>query len=191
MTQTIKEIFDQRTCYDFSDKPVSDDLLREIYDITKLGATSANSSPLRIIFVKSDDSKEKLLECLRPMNREKTKHAPISAIFAYDLDFYKYMDILFPHNPAMKLMFENSPELSLDNAYRNSTLQAAYFMIVAKSYGLDLGPMSGFDTDMVNKTFFDGENLRVNFICNIGYQNKESPFKRAQKLDFEQVCKFV
>jgi 3-hydroxypropanoate dehydrogenase len=191
MTHTIKKIFDQRTCYDFSDKLVSDELLQEIYDITKLGATSANGSPLRIIFVKSDESKAKLLECLAPMNREKTKNAPISAIFAYDLEFYKYMDILFPHNPGIKSMFENNKVLSLDTAYRNSTLQAAYFMIIAKSYGLDVGPMSGFDTEMVNKAFFDGESLRVNFICNMGYKNKESQFERGPRLDFSKVCKFV
>jgi 3-hydroxypropanoate dehydrogenase len=191
MINTIKEIFNQRTCYNFSDKPLSDELLREIYDVTKLGSSSANTSPLRIIFIRSDEAKEKLINCLAPANKEKTKHAPVIAIFAYDLDFYKYMDILFPHNPMMKSMFENNKVLSEDTAYRNSTLQAAYFMIVAKAYGLDCGPMSGFDTEMVNRTFLSEENLKVNFLCNLGYKKEPNPFPRSPRLDFSQACKII
>lgn len=191
MINIVKQIFVQRTCYDFSDKPISDDLLKEIYDIVKLGSTSANTSPLRIIFVKSKESKEKLIECIMPGNKEKSKHAPVIAIFAYDLEFYKYMDILFPHNPDMKRIYEGNDALTYDSAYRNSTLQAAYFMIVARAYGLDIGPMSGFNMEMVNKNFFDGQSLKVNFICNLGYKNKENPFPRSPRLTFDQSCKFI
>jgi 3-hydroxypropanoate dehydrogenase len=191
MINFIKEIFNKRTCYDFSDRDISDDLLKEIYDVAILGSTSANTCPLRILFIKSEEAKKKLIDCLAPGNKEKSQNSPIIAIFAYDLAFYKHMDILFSHNPSMKLLFENNKNLSFDTAYRNSTLQAAYFMIIAKAYGLDCGPMSGFDTDMVNREFFtNDENIRVNFICNLGYKNKDNPFPRSERLEFSKACKF-
>jgi 3-hydroxypropanoate dehydrogenase len=191
MRDAIQAIFRERTCYDFSSKPVSDSLLEEIYDVAKFGASSANSSPLRIIFVKSSEAKQKLLECFHGGNKDKTEQAPVVAIFAYDLEFYTYMDILFPHNPGIQNMFKTDPIIAQDTAYRNSTLQAAYFMVVARAYGLDLGPMSGFDDAKLNKAFFDGQSLRVNFLCNLGYRNKDNPFPRDKKLEFSQACKFI
>ena len=187
----IEEIFNQRTCYNFADKEISQGLLKEIYDITKLGPTSVNSSPLRIIFVSSKAEKAKLLDCLAHGNIDKTKTAPISAILAYDLEFYKYMDKLFPHNLKMKKLLESNKDLAYDTAYLNSSLQAAYFMMVARAKGLASGPMSGFDTDKLNKTFFDNTSFRVNFICNLGYETKIEEPPRGPRLSFDESCSFI
>ena len=187
----IQDIFNKRTCYNFTDQEISIDLLKEIYDITKLGPSSANSSPLRIIFVRSKAEKAKLLSCIAPGNIEKTQGAVISAILAYDLEFYKYMDKLFPHNLKMQKLFESNKALAYDTAYRNSSLQAAYFMIVARAKGLACGPMSGFDTDKLNKTFFDNTSLRVNFICNLGYEAQIAEWPRGPRLSFDESCSFI
>lgn len=189
----IDNIFQQRTCYKFKDKKVSIDLLKEIYNITKLGPTSANSCPLRIVFLTSDNARKELLSCLMAGNVDKTKTAPVSAIFAYDLRFYNEMDKLFPHNSAMKEMFSGNSELAYDTAYRNSSLQAAYFMIIARSRGLDCGPMSGFDKDKLEKTFLSKTpNLKVNFICNLGYRDGMNEFsKRDTRLTFDEACQIV
>ena len=187
----IEEILKQRTCYNFTDREVSKDLLKEIYDTTKFGPTSANSSPLRIIFVSSESEKAKLCDCLAAGNIDKTKTAPISAIFCYDLEFYRYMDKLFPHNLKMKKLFESNKDLVYDTAYRNSTLQSAYFMMVARSKGLACGPMSGFNSEKLNHTFFENTSLRVNFICNLGYEAKIAEFPRGPRLSFDESCSFI
>ncbi len=189
---SIREVFeDGRTCNEFSSKEVHNSLLKEIYDLTKLGPTSANSCPLRITFIKTPENKEKLLSCLMDGNVEKTRSAPVVALFSYDCKFYKKLPELFPHNPNFGKMFEANEALSIDTAYRNSTLQAAYFMVIARSFGLDCGPMSGFDAPKLNKEFFSGTDFKVNFICNLGYKQSESPFPRLPKLEFDDVCKNI
>ncbi len=155
--RTVKDVFTDRTCYNYADKAVSLELLQEIYDIMKLGPTSANSCPLRIIFVQSKDQKTKLLKCLMEGNVEKTRSAPVSAIFAYDTKFYTKMDKTHPVSQAMKNYFASSEAIALDTANRNSTLQAAYFMVIARSLGLDCGPMSGLDAEAIEKEFLSGD----------------------------------
>ena len=189
--RTVKDVFADRTCSKYTDKSVSVDLLKEIYDIMKLGSTSANSCPLRIIFIQSKGQKEKLLKCMMEGNVEKTRSAPVVAIFAYDTKFYTKMDKTYPVSPAMKDYFASSEVLALDTANRNSTLQAAYFMIIARSLGLDCGPMSGFDAEAIEKEFLSGTGFKVNFVCNLGYRDGDNPFPRLPRLDFAEACKVV
>jgi nitroreductase len=191
MKRTIEEIFADRTCYKFSDKKVDIALLKEIYNIMKLGPTSLNSSPLRILFLTSESEKAKLYPCLLGNNVEKTKTAPVVALFAYDLKFYDKFDKLSPHNVNVKNYFISNEELVLDTAQRNSTLQAAYFCIIARSCKLACGPMSGFNKDMVNQTFFSSTNHRINYICNLGYSSDEILYPRLPRLEFEESCKII
>lgn len=189
----ILEIFQKgRTCNEFSSKDIDEDILIDIYDLMKLGPTSANSSPLRILFIKKGDNKDKLMDCIMPGNIEKTSSAPIVAIFAWDEKFFEKMDFLFPVSSALADFFRSNEEASQDSAFRNSTLQAAYFMIIARSYGLDCGPMSGFDNKKLDEMFFSGTNYKSNFICNLGYKADSEPkYDRLPKLSFEDVCKII
>jgi len=189
--RTIEQIFQERTCSDFSDKPVDKDLLVKIYDLMKLGPTSGNCLPLRIVFVQSKTEKEKLKKCLMEGNIAKTMAAPVTAIFAYDIKFYDQMDVTNRPAPHLKSFFSSSEEVALDTAYRNSTLQAAYFMIIARGNRLDCGPMSGFDKQAIDKEFFAGTNFKSNFICNLGYKSQENQYNRLPRLDFDQCCKII
>lgn len=190
-TRSIKEVFDDRTCYKFLNKPIAKHLLKEIYDLMKLGPTSANTCPLRILFVESTQEKELLYKCLMPANIEKVKSAPVTAILAYDTKFYDLIPRLFPQNPGYKAYFESSENAALESAMRNSSLQAAYFMMIARSLGLDCGPMSGFDPQTLNDSFFADSTWRVNFICNIGYKDGENTYNRLPRLEFEECCKII
>lgn len=190
--KSIEEIFlNDRTCYHFSDKAVSKNLLHEIYDLMKMGPTSANSSPLRIIFVESHSEKAKLESCVMAGNIDKIKTAPVTALFAYDMKFYDKLIKLFPHNPGMKDYFSSSEEVILDTATRNSTLQAAYFMMIARSKGLACTPMSGFDSAKLNDSFFAGTDFKINFICSLGYRASDETNPRLPRLDFDEVCRIV
>jgi 3-hydroxypropanoate dehydrogenase len=180
-----------RTCYDFSDRAVSNELLQEIYDVSKFGSTSFNGLPLRVIFVTSAEQRSHILECMMPGNVEKTKTAPVTAIFAYDMQFYDKLDKLFPPMPNVASFFTGNKELAEETAFRNSTLQAAYFMIVARSKGVDCGPMSGFNKDMVNEKFFKDTNWKVNFICNLGYKKEGVEYDTLPRLDFTEACNFI
>jgi 3-hydroxypropanoate dehydrogenase len=191
MMRKIDAIFQDRTCYKFLDKKVDKSLLKEIYDLMKLGPTSANICPLRIKFVISTAEKEKLYKCVAPTNVEKIKSAPVTAIFAYDMKFYDLVPKLFPINPSFKDYFSSSESIAFDNAFRNSTLQAAYFMMIARGMGLDCGPMSGFDADSVNSAFFSNTNYKVNFICNLGYKDGQNPYPRLPRLEFDECCQIV
>ncbi|MDX1924215.1 MAG: malonic semialdehyde reductase [Rickettsiaceae bacterium] len=189
---SIKEIFEEgRTCNLFSDKEVEDSLLVEIYNLMKLGPTSGNCSPLRIIFAKSSEQKQKVISTLMEGNVEKTKSAAVIAIFAYDASFFTSLPKLFPHNSSFAKMFETNQALSEETAQRNSALQAAYFITIARSLGLDTGPMSGFDSAKLNEAFFAGTNYKVNFICNLGYKAGPSQYPRLPRLDFDEACKIV
>lgn len=188
--RTVDDVFGDRTCYKFKNQPVSHDILEKIYDVMKMGSTSGNSCPLRITFVQSAAEKEKLIKCLMPGNVDKTKSAPVTAIFSYDTKFYKLMEKYNPGSP-MIAVFSSSEEVARETAYRNSSLQAAYFMIVARAYGLDCGPMSGFSSEAIEKEFFAGTDMKVNFICNLGYKDGENPYPRMARPDFGTVCKVV
>jgi 3-hydroxypropanoate dehydrogenase len=182
-----------RTHTGFLDKPVTDDVLRAAYDLSKWGPTSANTMPMRIIFVKSAAAKERLKPILDQGNVEKTMAAPVTAIFADDLKFYEHIPKLFPVYPAMKDLFTKpeSAERAKIHAFRNATLQAGYFIIAARAVGLDCGPMSGFDNAKLDKEFFPDGRLKSNFIMNIGYGDDAKLRPRLPRLEFDEACKFV
>lgn len=190
--RTIESVFSDRTCSKFLDKKVSKELLIQIYDLVKLGPTSGNACPLRIVFVQSNLEKEKLCKTAMEANIAKIKSAPVTALFAYDMKFYEKMDKLYPTGKFLQDLFAKSSEDVIDReSLRNSTLQAAYFIMVARSMGLDCGPMSGFDPVALNETFFKNTNYRINFICNFGYKDGDNPYPKLPRLDFDEVCKFL
>lgn len=180
-----------RTHNAWQDKPVSDALLKELYDLMKWGPTSANMSPARIVFVTSKEAKEKLAPALMEGNRAKTFQAPVTAIIGYDVKFYERLPELFPHAPDAKTWFNWSDEWAEMNAFRNGSLQGAYFMIAARSLGLDCGPMSGFDMNKVNELFFAGTSVKSNFLCNLGYGDPAGLFERSPRLPFDDACSIV
>lgn len=180
-----------RTHSAWLDKPVEDALLAQIYDLAKLGPTSANMCPLRILFVKSREAKEKLKPALDPGNVDKTMKAPVTAIIGMDVHFYEKLPQLFPHADA-KSWFKDLPESVLEYiALRNGSLQGAYFMLAARALGLDCGPMSGFDNGKVDAAFFAGTSVKSNFLCNLGYGDASKLHPRSPRLRFEEACKVV
>lgn len=179
-----------RTHTEWLDKPVDESLLQAIYHDMKWGPTSANCCPLRIVFVQSKEAKEKLKPCLAPGNVDKTMSAPVTAIFAQDMAFYDHFGYLFPYADA-KSWFTGTPGLAEETALRNSTLQAAYFIVAARARGLDCGPMSGFDKQAVDNTFLNGTTYQSNFICNLGYGDGAKLHPRLPRFDYADVCKVV
>src|SRR5262245_56157427 len=171
-------------------EPVGTALLIEIYDLLKWRPTTSNSSPARIVFVRSKEAKEKLLPCMAEGNVEKTKAAPVTAIIAQDMEFYEKLPKLFPFADARSWFAGNNPFIE-STAFRNSSLQGAYFMIAARSLGLDCGPMSGFDNAKVDASFFQGTSWKSNFICNLGYGDSAKLRPRAPRLDFNEACKIA
>lgn len=179
-----------RSHYAWQDRPVSDDQMKRIFDIAKMGPTSMNTCPVRILFVKSDAGKEKLSKALKPANVPKVMGAPVTAILAYDTEFWQDLPKLFPHEDR-RHFFEGKAAYIEDTAYRNSTLQGAYFMIAARAIGLDVGAISGFDNAVVDAEFFGGTSLKSNFLCNLGYADETALFQRLPRYDFDDVCKIV
>ncbi len=171
--------------------PVPESMLRQIWDLMKFGPTSANCSPLRIVFVQSKEAKERLVACMNENNRAKTRVAPVTAILAMDLEFYEKLPRLFPHNQTARSWFAGKPQLIWETALRNSSLQGAYFIIAARALGLDCGPMSGFNADQVNAEFFAGSSLKVNFVCSLGHGDGSKLFPRSPRLDFDEACRIV
>lgn len=180
-----------RTQNGWLDRPVSEGQLRELYEIMKYGPTSMNTCPARVVFLQTDEAKERLLPALLPGNVEKTRAAPVCAIVAYDLAFYRQLSKLFPHRQDAAAIFEGKPELIESTAFRNGSLQGAYLMLAARALGLDCGPMSGFDAQKVNQTFFPEGDFRVNFLCNIGYGDSSKVLGRLPRLTFEEVCEIL
>lgn len=174
----------------FSDKPVSDKLLEQVYDLAKMGPTSANCFPMRIVFVKSAEAKEKLKPCLSPGNVDKTMEAPVCAIIAMDMEFYEHLPRLYPHTDA-RAWFVGKPDYIAATAFRNSTLQGAYFLLAARALGLDCGPMSGFNEAKINETFFKDTPYKANFLINLGYGVENSYHPRNDRPRFDEMCKIV
>lgn len=174
----------------WQNKPVSDDQLRAIYELMKWGPTSANSSPARIVFVRTREGKERLRPALSSGNTEKTMNAPVTAIIAYDTRFYEHLPRLFPHNQTAVSWFAGPKNRTVAEAtaFRNGSLQGAYLMIAARTLGLDVGPMSGFDNAKVDAAFFADGRFRSNFLCNIGYGDPDKLFNRNPRLAFEEAC---
>jgi len=177
-----------RTHNGFTDEPVSDADLRAIWELMKWPPTSANSSPARIVFVRSPTAKAKLLECVSAGNLAKTRAAPVTAIIAMDMAFYDKLPFLFPHTDA-RSWFVGKQELAETTAFRNSSLQGGYFIIAARAVGLDCGPMSGFDNAKLDAAFFAGTAIRSNFICNLGHGDPAQLFKRNPRLSFDEACR--
>jgi 3-hydroxypropanoate dehydrogenase len=170
-------------------KTVDDALLREIFDLAKLGPTSANMSPLRVVFVKSQSAKERLKPALDAGNVEKTMNAPVTAIIGMDIHFYEKLPKLFPQADA-KAWFKDLPANVLEQmALRNSSLQGAYFMLAARALGVDCGPMSGFKNAKVDAEFFAGTTVKSNFLCNLGHGDSTKLFPRNPRLDFDEACR--
>jgi len=186
--ESIRQLFTgARTHRAWQDRDVADGLLHEIYDLAKWGPTSANSLPMRIVFVKSNSAKEKLMPALAGSNVEQVRAAPVTAIVAYDQKFYDQLPTLFPAFDAQSL-FASNPSLSEQTAFRNSSLQGAYFILAARALGLDAGPMSGFDNAKVDQAFFENSSWKSNFLCNIGYGDAAKLHPRGPRLDFDQAC---
>jgi 3-hydroxypropanoate dehydrogenase len=179
-----------RTHNGWLDRPVSEALLRQAVDLAKMGPTSANTLPMRLVFVKSAEAKARLRPALLPQNIEKTMSAPTTAIVAYDLGFPDLLPKLFPHADA-RAWFAGNDDLIADTAYRNSSLQGGYLILALRAIGLDVGPMSGFDSAKVDAAFFAGTRIRTNFLLNIGYGDRTKLFPRSPRLAFNEIARFA
>ena len=172
-------------------REVPDSLLHEVYELMKWGPTSMNTSPARLLFLRSAEAKARLAPAMAPANAEKVRTAPVVAVVAYDTQFHQRMSYLFPHRPEAGEMFRINAKLSQDTAFRNSSLQGAYLIVAARLLGLDCGPLSGFDESRVNETFFSDGALRVNFLCCLGYGDPGGLFPRHPRLPFDEACSLL
>ena len=171
-------------------KRVPVELLREVYDLARMGPTSANSTPARFLFLESEAAKARLLPALAPLNVEKTKAAPVTVIVAWDTEFYDKLPQLFPH-ADMRSHFVGNQAVIDETAFRNSSLQGGYFILAARALGLDCGPMSGFDKAKVNAAFFPDGKWKANFLCNLGYGDRSKLFPRNPRLEFDEACRVL
>jgi len=179
-----------RSHYAWKDTPVPNSTLETLYEITAAGATSMNCCPSRFIFVTSTEGKQRLAKSLKDKNIDKMMAAPVTAIIAYDLDFWEHLPFLFPHEDR-RGFFRGKTEYIESTAFRNSSLQGAYFMIAARSLGLDVGAMSGFSNEIVDTEFFANTNLRSNFLCNLGYADESALFQKLPRFAFDEVCSYL
>jgi 3-hydroxypropanoate dehydrogenase len=169
--------------------PVTDDELRAIYDIMKMGPTSANTCPARIVFLRTPEAKARLIPALSPGNVEKTKQAPVTAIIGTDTRFYEWLPTkLFAHRPEMADSYAKNPAHAATTGFRNGTLQGAYFMLAARALGLDVGGMSGFDNAKVDAEFFPDGRVKSNFLCNLGHGDPGKVMAKLPRLAFEEAC---
>jgi 3-hydroxypropanoate dehydrogenase len=204
--EALDQLFrEARTHNAWLDRPVTDDTLRQLYDLMKWGPTSANGSPARFVFLRSSQAKQRLEPLLAPGNVEKTMTAPVTVIVAYDLLFFEKLPKLFPYAPAMRELFAQNPQLVEVTAKRNSSLQGAYLMLAARALGLDSGPMSGFDNARLDEEFFGAGkecegceqeffpagHVRSNFLCNLGYGDHSKLFPRGPRLEFNEACSLL
>jgi 3-hydroxypropanoate dehydrogenase len=172
--------------------PVSDDELRQVYAIMRMGPTSANSSPARVLFLRTPEARARLLPALSPGNVDKTKQAPVTAIIGHDTRFFELMPTkLFAHRPEMADNYAKNPALAQITAFRNGTLQGAYFMLAARAVGLDVGGMSGFDNAKVDAEFFPDGRVKSNFLCNVGHGDPSKVMPRLPRLEFEEACQLL
>jgi len=192
LPQDIETLFTEaHTHSNWLDKPVDEALLKRAYDLAKMCPTSFNGSPMRVVFVRSEEAKEKLRPCLFPKNVDKVMTAPVAAIIAMDLEFYTHFLRLYPHNTAAANVFVGNAGAAEDTAFRNSSLQGAYFLLALRALGLDTGAISGFDNAKVDAAFFEGTSFRSNFIINIGYGDASKLHPRNPRFEFEEVCEII
>lgn len=190
--EALRQLFTEARSFSvWLPQEISDQTLHEIYELMKWGPTSANSCPARIVFVKKGPEKEKLISCLAAGNITKVQAAPVTAIIAQDEKFYDYIPKLFPHAASFRDNFVSDKKLAESTAFRNSSLQGAYFILAARALGLDCGPMSGFDNQKLDETFFKGTSWRSNFICSIGYGDRSKLYPRSPRLTFDEACRIV
>lgn len=190
-TSSLDLLFNKaRTHNAWLDKDVSDDLLHQLFDLAKMAPTSANCSPMRLIFIRSAAAKEKLKPALSEGNVDKTMATPVVAIVGYDLDFYEHLPMLFPHADA-KSWFVGRDAFIKKSAILNGSLQGAYLLMAARSLGLDCGPMSGFDAKKVDELFFADTNIKSNFLMNLGYGDEAGLFPRSPRFGFDDVCSII
>jgi 3-hydroxypropanoate dehydrogenase len=185
--EALDQLFrDARTHSAWRPEPVPVELLRKVYELARLGPTSANGSPARFVFLTTPAAKARLKPALAPANVEKTMAAPVTVIVAWDTEFHENLPRLFPHFDMRSYFVGNQPLID-ETAFRNSSLQAAYFILAARALGLDCGPMSGFDASKVNAEFFPDGKWKVNLLCNLGYGDDSKLFPRNPRLKFEEA----
>ena len=180
-----------RTYNAWLDKPVSDVTLQAAYDLMRLGPTSANCCPARVLFLRSPEARARLLPHLSRGNRAKTEAAPVTAVVGYDLRFHERLPTLFPHQPSARTWFDNDAQRLIETAFRNGSLQGAYLIVAARALGLDCGPMSGFDNAGVDAEFFPDGQIRSNFLCNLGYGDRSGLSPRHPRLEFDEACRIL
>lgn len=190
ITSTEQLFTDARTQNGYKPEPVSDDTLRQLYDLMKFGPTAANSTPARLVFVRSPEAKDKLLACVSPGNVNKVREAPVTVIVGMDLDFHDKLPKLFPHVDA-RAWFVNDAAKRAESAMRNSSLQGGYLIMAARALGLDCGPMSGFDPAKIDAAFWAGTAVKTNFICSLGIGDPSKIFQRNPRLDFDEACRLA
>lgn len=191
MNVTTEQLFTEaRTQNGYLPTPVSDDTLRQLYELLKWGPTSANSSPARFVFVRTPEAKAKLAECVSAGNLPKVQQAPVTVIIGSDYEFYEQLPRLFPHADA-KSWFVGNQKMIDATAFRNSTLQGAYLIMAARALGLGTGPMSGFDAAKVDEAFWAGTPVKTNFICTLGHGDPAKIFPRSPRLAFEEACRLA
>lgn len=190
ITSTEQLFTDARTQNGYQPEPVPDATLRQLYDLMKWGPTAANSSPARLIFVRSAAGKDKLLGCVSPGNVNKVREAPVTVIVGMDLDFHQQLPQLFPHTDA-RAWFVNDAAKRAESAFRNSSLQGGYLIMAARALGLDCGPMSGFDPAKIDAAFWAGTAVKTNFICALGRGDPSKVFQRNPRLSFDEACRLA
>ncbi|HSM23110.1 MAG TPA: malonic semialdehyde reductase [Rubrivivax sp.] len=191
MNVTTEQLFTEaRTQNGYLPEPVSEDTLRRLYELVKWGPTSANCTPARLLFVKSEEGRQKLLACMSAGNAPKVREAPVTVIIGMDLAFPDRLPQLFPHTDA-RAWFEGKPELIASTAFRNSSLQGGYLILAARALGLDCGPMSGFDAGRMDATFWAGTAVKTNFVCTLGRGDPTKVFARSPRLAFDEACQFA
>lgn len=189
--EALDQVFrEARTHNAWNDRKIDEKTLRDLWELAKMGPTSANCMPARIVFVVSAEAKEKMKPALAPGNAAKTMKAPATAIIAHDMAFYENLPKLFPHTDA-KSWFVGKPSHIETTAFRNGTLQGAYLILAARSLGLDCGPMSGFDNKKVDDAFFAGTTIKSNFLCNLGYGDPKGLRPRGPRLAFDEACRIA
>lgn len=189
MQISTEQLFDDaRTHSHWLERPIPESTLRRLWDLARMGPTSANCSPARLVFVTTPAGKDRLVPCMSPGNQDKTRRAPATMIVGMDMAFHEQLPRLFPHTDA-RSWFEGKPALIESTAFRNSSLQGGYLIMAARALGLDCGPMSGFDADKVNAAFFAGTSVRVNFICNLGHGDPAQLHPRNPRLGFDEACR--
>ena len=191
MNTSTEQLFTEaRTQNGYLDQPVSDEQLRQLFDLLKWGPTSANCSPARFVFVRSAEARERLAACVSPGNQPKVLQAPVTAIIGMDMEFHEKLPQLFPHTDA-RAWFVGKPEMIQATAFRNSSLQGGYLILAARALGLGCGPMSGFDTAKVDAEFWAGTSVKTNFICTLGHGDPAKIMPRSPRLAFDEACRLA